>query len=59
MAQTKPKAVKLFISIPPAQYEMLQKIMQEDGQSSVSATLGYLISEENKRRAINRPMLTN
>jgi hypothetical protein len=52
MAQTKPKAIKALISIPPLQWEMLEKIMQEDGQSSVSSALGYLISEENKRRKL-------
>lgn len=56
--QPKQKAVKALVSIPPLQWEMFQKIMQEDGQSSVSSTLGYLISEENKRRLVNRPMLT-
>jgi len=44
--------IKKLVTFTDAHWDMLQKIMALDGQTSVSVVLGILISEENKRRKL-------
>ena len=49
MAQTTSK-IKKLVSIADKHWDMIQQIMNDDGVSSLSVAIGYLIVEENKRR---------
>ena len=42
--------IKKLVSFTDKQWDMLQKIMEQEGITAVSVALGYLISEETKRR---------
>ena len=48
--EIKTSKIKKLVSIADKHWDMMQQIMHDDGITSLSVAIGYLIVEENKRR---------